>query len=69
MSTYTQTAEEASAKVLRFPDLASCRAYIAAHGILAQPCAQGDHYIAICFLTAGVFGVSSPTTCELLPDW
>lgn len=46
-----------------------CAAYIATHRILAMPCNQGAHHIAICYLTGGVFGVSSPSTCELMPDW
>lgn len=53
-------------KVLRFPSQEACAGYIATHNLLAMPSYQGRYYIAVCFLTAGVFGVSSPTTRELL---
>ncbi len=69
MNAFTQTAEQAEAKLVRFPTLETCQAYIAAHNLLCMPHRSGSGFIAICYLTAGVFGVSSPATCELLPEW
>ncbi len=68
--TFTQTAEQAEAKVLRFVTRAECVRFIEAHSLRAMVhhSTKGS-WIAICYLTAGVFAVSSPTTCELLADW
>lgn len=65
----TQTAEQASAKLVRFPSQQACQDFLDTHEIAAIPACQGNHYIAIFFDARGVFGVSSPTTGELLPDW
>lgn len=69
MPTYTQTAEQAAAKLLRFKTKAACQAFIDEHGLYAYPARMAHDYIAVFSDDRGVFGVSSPTTAELLPDW
>lgn len=65
---FPQTAEQAT-KLLRFSSKMECENFLSAHDIAAQPHNNGTHYIAIFFDARGVFGVSSPSTGELLPDW
>jgi hypothetical protein len=65
----TQTAEQAGAKLIHFPSADACEAFIAEHNLAAIRSCQGSYYIAIFFDARGVFGISSPTTGELLPDW
>lgn len=66
---FTQTADQASAKLLRFPTKATCQAFLDDNNIAASPHNQGTHYIAVFFDRRGAFGVSSATTGELLPEW
>jgi hypothetical protein len=68
-ATMTQTAEQASSKLLRFATRDACEAFLEAHNIAATPSFNGLDYIGIFFDDRGVFGISSPTTGELLPDW
>ncbi len=65
----TQTAEQASAKLLRWDSKEECINFLESHNIAAVQHYNGNHYIAIFFDDRGVFGISSPTTGELLPDW
>lgn len=54
---------------LRFESKTACQEYLDTHGIIALPHNQITHWIAVCFLPQGVFGVVSPETAVLLPDW
>lgn len=67
--TFTQTSEQASAKLLRFQSRAECQAFLDEHNLAACVSFNGHDYIGIFMDDRGVFGVSSATTGELLPDW
>lgn len=69
MTAYNQTAEQAEAKIIRFASAEDCETYIKTHDMIAISHPSKGEFIAVCFLVSGIFGVSSPCTCELLPDW